>query len=343
MTQAALTILIASYLEPEYIERIQQQVPQANVIYRPDLLGQPRYKNDHTSRPERDEAQEAEWRGLLAQADILFDFDYGNLEDLPELATNLKWVQATSAGIGQFVKRRHYDTRTDWIFTTASGVHARPLAEFALMTMLMFAKEYTYLQSEKAAHHWARYSATELAGKTLGVIGLGSIGEEVARLASAFEMRVIGNRRDPSQKVPYVDELYGHDGLHDVIKQADYLVLATPHTPETEGMIGAEELALLPEGAVLVNIARGAVVDEPALIEVLQSGKLRGAGLDVFADEPLPAESPLWDMPNVIISPHSASTADTENQKIVALFCDNLQRYLAGEPMLNVLDTEKLY
>lgn len=336
-------VLIASYLEPEYIQQISEEVPDVQVIYRPDLLGKPRYNADHSSRPDRTPEQEAEWRSLLVQADILFDFDYGNLEDLPELAQNLKWIQATSAGIGQFVKRIGYADRTDWIFTTASGVHARPLAEFALMIMLMFAKDFPYLQAEKEAHHWARYSATELAGKTLGIVGLGNIGREVAQLARVFDMRIIGNRRDPSKSVPFVDQLYGHDGLHDVLKQSDYLVLATPHTPETENMIGATELDLLPDGVVLVNIARGAVIDEPALIKALQSGKIRGAGLDVFATEPLPAESPLWDMPNVIISPHSASTADTENQKITNIFVDNLRRFLSGQPMINVLDTLKLY
>lgn len=337
------TVLIASYLEPEHITRIQREVQGVTVLYRPDLLGKPRYIADHSSHPERTPEQEAEWRELLAQADILFDFDFGNLDTLPELTPNLKWIQATSAGIGQFVKRMRYAERADWTFTTASGVHARPLAEFAMMIMLMFAKDYQYLQKEKDARHWQRYSASELAGKTLGIIGLGNIGREVGRLASAFEMRIIGNRRDPSQSVPHVDQLYGNDGLHDVIRQADYLVLATPHTPETEDMIGATELAMLPDGAVLINIARGAVVDEPALITALQTGKLRGAGLDVFANEPLPADSPLWDMPNVVISPHSASTADTENQKIVDLFVDNLKRFLAGEPLRNVLDTERLY
>ena len=236
-----------------------------------------------------------------------------------------------------------YAEKTDWIFTTASGVHARPLAEFALMIMLMFAKDFQYLQREKEQHHWQRYSASELAGKTVGVVGLGKIGREVARLAKAFEMRVIGSRRDPSRPVAQIEQLYGHDGLHDVLRQSDYLVLATPHTPETEGIIGPNELALLPDGAVIVNIARGAVMNEPALIDALQSGKLRGAGLDVFATEPLPTNSPLWDMPQVVISPHSASTADTENQKLADLFCDNLKRYLSGDTLINVLNTDQLY
>jgi len=336
-------VLIASYLEPELVEQIRQQVPQVEVINHPELLGKPRYIADHTALPQRTPEQETQWRALLAEADILFDFDQTHQEDLPELAPKLKWIQATSAGIGQFVRKMGYDKRTNWIYTTASGVHARPLAEFVLMALLMFAKNYEYMAREKANHHWERYHAEELAGKTLAIVGLGKIGRETARLAKAFDMRVIGSRRNILEPTLFVDALYGPVDLDELLQQADYLILATPHTDETEALIGARELALLPAGAILINIARGAVVDEPALIAALQSGHLRGAALDVFAEEPLPSDSPLWDMPNVIICPHSASTAVTENQKIVDIFIHNLRCYLDGKPMQNVLDVERLY
>ncbi|MCC7445812.1 MAG: D-2-hydroxyacid dehydrogenase [Anaerolineae bacterium] len=337
------TVLIASYLEPQYIEQIRQAVPEVEVIYRPDLLGKPIYQADHYTVPNRTPDQEAEWRALLAQADILFDFDFSHREDLPDLAPILKWIQATSAGIGQAVKRYGYDTRTNWVFTTASGIHARPLAEFVMMAVLMFAKDYQYLQDKQAAQQWQRYCSTELVGKTLAIIGLGKIGQETAKLAKAFDMRVIGSRRHPDRPVAHVDKLYGPDELPALLREADYLALACPHTPETENLIGAKELATLPRGAVLINIARGAVVDQNALIEALQTGHLRGAALDVFSPEPLPKGNPLWEMPNVLISPHSASTADTENQKLTTLFIDNLNRYLKGEPLINKLDTVKLY
>ncbi len=335
--------LIASYLEPELVDQIRQAVPQVEVINNPELLGQPRYTADHTALPQRTPEQEARWRALLADADILFDFDQTHREDLPELAPKLKWIQATSAGIGQFVKNMRYDQRTNWVFTTASGVHARSLAEFVLMAMLMFAKNYEYMAREKANHHWERYHAEELAGKTLAIVGMGRIGQETARLAKAFGVRVIGNRRNVDESTPFVDALYGPADLDTLLSQADYFVLAAPHTGETEALIGARELALLPAGAVFINIARGAVVDEPALIAALQSGHLRGAALDVFAVEPLPSDSPLWDMSNVIICPHSASTAVTENQKITDLFIANLRCYLNAEPMQNMLDVERLY
>jgi glyoxylate/hydroxypyruvate reductase len=341
---ASPTVLIASYLEPHFVERIQRDFPNVTVIYRPDLLSTPRFTADHTAPITRTAAQEAEWLTLLAQADILFDFDFTHLDDLPELAPNVKWVQSTSAGIGQLVKKRRFDERTSWVFTTSSGVHARPLAEFAVMAMLMFAKDAFYLQREQAAQHWARYCGFELAGKTLAVVGLGKIGREVARLAKAFDMRVVGNRRYVTdQPVPHVDALYGPDALHTLLSEADFLLLATPHTPETENLIGAAQFAHMKRGAVLINLARGAVVEQAALVAALQSGQLRGAALDVFEVEPLPPGDPLWTLPNVIISPHSASTADSENAKIVALFCDNLHRYLNGQPLLNQLDTVKLY
>ena len=141
----------------------------------------------------------------------------------------------------------------------------------------------------------------------------------------------------------HADQMYGPDGLDDLLRQAEYLVLCTPHTDETTKLIGTRELALLPQGAVLINIARGAVVDEPALIDALQSGRLGGAALDVFEEEPLPEDSPLWDMPNVLVSPHSASTSNRENERLTDLFCANLRCYLDGKPMQNVLDVGRLY
>jgi phosphoglycerate dehydrogenase-like enzyme len=168
-----LKVVIASFLESEYVEQIRREVPGVEVIYHPDLLGKPIYTADHTSLPQRTREQEQQWRTALAQADILFDFDHTHLQDLPELALRLKWIQATSAGIGQFVKRMGYAERTNWIFTTAGGVHERPLAEFVLMAMLMFAKDFVYLQREKSARRWQRYCGDELAGKTVAIVGLG--------------------------------------------------------------------------------------------------------------------------------------------------------------------------
>src|SRR5262249_42503139 len=263
-------VLIASFLEPEHVEQIRREVPQVEVIYRPELVGKPTYVAEHTARAQRTPEQEAEWNKLLGEAEILFDFDATHRNDLPELAPNVKWIQATSAGIGQFVKNTGYAERTKWVFTTASGVHARPLAEFAIMAMLMFAKDAFYMQREQAAQHWQRYCGFELAGKTLAIIGLGKVGRETARLAKAFDVRVIGSQRHPENgSIPEVDALYGPQALNDLLAQAEFLVLCVPHTPETEKLIGTKELATLPRGAFLINIARGVVVDKSALVEAL--------------------------------------------------------------------------
>ena len=341
-------VLIASYLEPEHVERIRSVDERLNVMYEPELLRPPRYAADHKGRDvPRSPQQEARWLQLLEKADILFDLDQTHRQDLPEVAPNVRWLQFTSAGIGQFVKQMGYDVRMpDTVFTTARGVHAKPLAEFCLLTMLMFNKGLLRMLQEKERKHWERYAGTDLHGRTMVIVGVGAVGQEVARVGQALGMTVIGIKRHTENVEPAslnLDELHPPDRLQAALRRAEYLILITPHTPATSNMIGADELALLPQGAVLINIGRGALVDEPAMIQALRSGHLRAAGLDVFAKEPLPPESPLWNMPNVLISPHSASTSDRENGRLTDLFCENLRRFLGDEPMLNVLDVDRLY
>ncbi len=327
-----LKILIASYLEPEFVAQIQAAAPEHTVIYTPELLGQPRYRADHTAPVERTPEEEARWRSLLADADILFDFDHSNLAELKHLAPRVQWIQGSSAGIGQMVKRIGL-LESKMTVTTASGIHSTALAEFCLMAMLMFVKQAFYLAEEKQRKHWTRYCATELAGQTLAVIGLGRVGRAVARLARGVGMRVIGTKRNVAGAHPEelgVDAVFPPDALPEILPQADFVVLITPHTDATEHLMGREQLAMMKRSAVLINIARGVVVDEAALIAALQAGTIAGAALDVFATEPLPTDSPLWELPNVLISPHSASTADSENAKLTALFIDNLQRFSGG-------------
>jgi phosphoglycerate dehydrogenase-like enzyme len=339
---APLQVLIASYLEPGHVERIRESAPQVEVLYEPALLPAPRYPADHYNTVERSPDSERRWRELLARADVLFDFDHGHFEDLPKVAPRVRWVQATSAGIGQLLRRTGLD-RTDIVFTTASGVHAVPLAEFAILAMLYFAKQLPRLHQQQREHHWERFAGRELRGRTVAIVGLGKIGMEVARVSRALGLRVTGMRRGGAVADAVVDVQRPPAELRELLADADYVVLAVPHTADTEALIGAAELSAMRRGAVLVNVARGKVVDEPGLIEALRSGQLGGAALDVFAQEPLPFESPLWDLPNVLVSPHSASTADSENAKLTDLFCENLVRYLAGRPLLNVFDRERGY
>ncbi len=342
MSTAPCIVTIASFLEPEQIARIRAVDARIVLRHDPALIAAPRYVADH-GRADfvRTPAQEQQWLAMLADTEVLFDFDRPHMHDLHTVAPKLKWLQATSAGIGQTVVR-HGLHKSGIQFCTASGVHVRPLADFCSMAMLMFVKGYFLMAQDKAAKHWARTCADELTGKTLAIIGLGKIGREIARQGRFFEMNVIGTSRS-AVAVPNVDQVFAPNQLDGVLAQADFLVLIAPHTAETDALIGARELALIKPGAVLINIARGALIDEAALIAVLRSGHLAGAALDVFHTEPLPVNSPLWEMPNVIISPHSASTVLRENERIVDVFCDNLRRWLDGRPLRNVLDADRLY
>jgi phosphoglycerate dehydrogenase-like enzyme len=214
------------------------------------------------------------------------------------------------------------------------------------MAMLMHNKGAARMFRAQQRSQWERYAGTDLRGRTLAIVGVGKIGRELARLARAFGMAVIGVKRSVAGADPaalHLDELYAPEELRRILPRAEYLALVAPHTDETERLIGAAELALLPRGAFLINIGRGATVDEPALVEALRSGRLGGAALDVFAEEPLMPDSPLWSMSNVLVSPHSGSTSDRENARIAELFCENLRRYLAGRELLNVLNIETLY
>ena len=336
-----VTVTIASYLEPEHVRRIEAVDPRVRVQYHPDLLAPPRFAADHTGRPDfrRDEAQRARFLELLAASDVLYDVDRPLAPRLPELAPKLKWIQFTSSGVGPFVKNAGLD-RAGLLLTNAAGIHAVPLAEHVLLSLLYFVKDVPARRRDQRAHVWERYAGRELRGMTVLVVGLGAVGQEVARLCRAVGLRVIGMRRRPvaDPAALHVDAAVAPDQLHAVLPEADAVVLIAPHTPETEGMIDAAALGAMKPGAIVVNIGRGALVDEPALVAALRSGHLGGAALDVAAVEPLPTDSPLWDLPNVFVTAHSASTVDIENARLTDLFCDNLRRYLDGVALRNVLE-----
>ncbi len=237
---------------------------------------------------------------------------------------------------------------TDILVTTASGVHAKPLAEFAFAVMLNWVKEFPRLREEQEAHRWERYCSGELDGRTLTVIGPGRIGREVGRLGKAFGMHTIAiaSRADDTRAGALgFDEVFDRSSLHDVLSRSDFVVISTPHTPGTENLVDAATIAAMKPGIVLVNIARGIVIDEDAMIEALRFGHIAYAGLDVFRTEPLPHDSPLWDMPNVLVAPHSASTAWSENQRITDIFVRNIPLFLAGryDEMSPLLDKQRGY
>jgi phosphoglycerate dehydrogenase-like enzyme len=281
---------------------------------------------------------------LLPDADILFAFDLpGNL--VPS-APRLKWVQLTSAGVDQAATVGLLATGIT--ITTTSGIHAGPMSEYVMATMLMFEHHFPRALRQQIGHTWKRYSMGELAGKTVGIVGYGHIGKAVGRLALAFGMEVYASQRSVAEPSTISVEgwavhLLPASHLHHLLAQSDFVVLAVPLVQDTSHLIGEAELAAMKPSSFLVNISRGSVVDEPALLKALQEGGIAGAALDVFDTEPLPANSPLWDLENVILTPHSAGISEDYNARATAIFCDNLARYLAGEPLVNLVDKKRGY
>ena len=341
-----LTVVIASPLEAEHVATLRAGAP-ANVTirYEPDLLPPMRYNADHDGPPDwrRTPEQQERWAALLGEADALWDVDRGAGVHPRRYAPKVGWIGTTSAGVGMGMRRLGVTKADNLIITTASGIHAGPMAEFALYGILHFVKEGPYLAREKAAHHWERYDSGELTDAVLVVIGPGKIGQAVARAAHGFNMRTVAV--GTGRQYPHFDESTDRDGLADALRRADAVVLCAPHTDETANILSAEMIGLLGPQAVVVNIGRGQLLDEDALTDALVHRRIRGAALDVFRTEPLPPESPLWDLENVIINPHSASTAARENERLTALFAHNLRCFAAGriEEMRNVLDVDRLY
>jgi phosphoglycerate dehydrogenase-like enzyme len=327
-------VAIASPLEAHHAARITAVADgRAEIRFRPDLLPPTRYVGDHGDPAwRRSPAQQAEWRAMLRDADILWDLPHGEPTDLLAVAPRVRWIQTTSAGVGPAVQRLGL-AGSDVIITTASGIHAQPLTEFVFAALLYWTKQFPHMLADQRDHRWERFCGRELRGQTMAIVGPGRVGREVGRIARAFNMRVwaTARRHDPARAAELgVDRLFPRADLRAMLAETDCLVLATPQTPDTAGLIGAAELAALKPGAVLINIARGSVLDEDALIAALRSGQVGFAALDVARVEPLPADSPLWDLPNVLISPHSASTVDSENAKLVERFAANLEHFLAG-------------
>jgi phosphoglycerate dehydrogenase-like enzyme len=337
-------VVIASYLEPELVERIAAAEPRAHVTYEPALLPAPRFPSDHVgSPPELGADKLARWRQLTAAAEVLFDFDWHEPASLPRRCPRLRWIQATSAGIGGVMSRTGLD-RSAIEVTTPAGVHATPLAEFAVLGALYFVKGVPALNRWKAAHHWESSTTLRLAGRRVLVVGVGGIGRAVAGAFAALGAEVTGlSRRAREQLPPGISRMIERSELRDALSRTDVVVIACPLTEQTRGLLGAAELAALPAHAIVVNVGRGPVIDETALAAALAEGRLAGACLDVFVEEPLPAGSPLWEMDNVIVSPHSASTLADENAALVDLFLDNLGRYLDGRPRRNVYDAAAGY
>ncbi len=268
------------------------------------------------------------------------------------LAPRLRWLQFPGAGVDSLATTGMLDANSGVIVTTAAGIHTETISEYVFGSMLMFNWNWPQMVRLQDEHVWARTATWyhlgghELAGQTLGIIGLGNIGRRIAQLGRAFGMHVLGTRRSIhnfGEHEPDVDQSFPPEQMHELLSLSDNVVISVPLTRETEKLIGEKELRIMRSNAYLVNIARGRVVDEQALIRALREGWIAGAGLDVTEEEPLPSESPLYSMPNVILTPHISGNSAHYDTRLAALFADNLKRYRTGQQLQNRYEPSRGY
>ena len=260
-------------------------------------------------------------------------------------APKLRWIQSGSAGV-EWMQPVTELKESDVIVTNTRGAHATTIAEHTFGMLIFLARHFAELYTAQKEHRWGGprdYNFTGLVGMTMGIVGLGQIGRAIAKRADAFEMEVIAVDAHPVEKPTYVRDLQRSDGLDNLMQQSDIVVIATPITPETRGMIGPDQLQLMKQDSYLLVMSRGGIVDEPTVIGLLQEGKLAGAGFDVTAIEPLPADNPLWDAPNVIISPHCSPTSGQTQRHVMRIMKENLRNYLAGAALVNLVDKKLGY
>ena len=345
-----MNVVIATPLEPELVTQIESELISDEVIYEPDLLPPTRYRGDHrgVAAFHRTQRQQTQWEHLLEHAHVTFGIPGDDPLQLRELIGNagaLRFVQATAAGAGQQVEAAGLSAADlDRVaIASSSGVHAGPLAEFALAGILYFARGLPRLRRDQDERKWEHYPTRDLAGRTIVIVGIGAIGSRIAQYATALGMRVTAvNSSGRRPDVP-VDHYAAADRLPELARVADVLVVTLPATKQTTGMIDAKILAALPEDAIVVNVGRGQILDEPALIKGLRAGQIAGAALDVTQREPLPPDSALWELPNVILSPHTAALSPYENRRIVELFTENVHRLRAGQPIRNRITAARRY
>lgn len=297
-----------------------------------------------------------------AYQDVEVLYTLRNYPETAEQAPNLKWIQLHFAGLDSIINRP-IAQNPDIEITSASGIHAVPIAEYCMSMLLAWEYQLPLALEHQKQALWVEkphdvYRPKTLRGQTLGIVGYGSIARELARLADQFGMKVLATKRDllrsldddgyieagtgdPSGEIP--ERFYPPEALNLMVKDCDYVVVTVPLTPDTHHMINADVLSHMKSSAFLVNIARGAVVDEPALIKALKEKQIAGAGLDVFEQEPLPKDSPLWGLDNVILTPHVSGNNTHYHDRATALFAENLRRYLENQTLLNRLNRDLGY
>jgi phosphoglycerate dehydrogenase-like enzyme len=277
-------------------------------------------------------------REHIADVDILFG---GIGEDVIPEATALRWVHQPHAGVEGFMYPAF--KASDVILTNCRGLYGTQIAEHAFALLLSLTRQIPAQLEFMKTKHWERVPCIELSGMTMGILGLGGIGRAIAARARPFEFEIVAADVEPIDKPDTVSELFGLDELATFLAQTNILMVCCPSTPETHKLLSHAQFDQMPNGSYIVNVSRGKVVDEEALIVALRSGKLAGAGLDVTYTEPCPPENPLWEQENVILTSHSAGASQHIRRRAMQLFIDNLHRYVAGEPLVNVVDKQKGY
>jgi phosphoglycerate dehydrogenase-like enzyme len=323
----ALTPILSGRYRAVDLERIRAAAPGARLV----SVSREGLADDDLSRVE------VMLRGPLPAA--IFD-------RLLARCPKLRWVHSATAGVERVLTPQA--ARRGLVITNARGVFSEPIAEYVLMMILAVMRRLPQLLELQRERTWQPLEATEMREITIGILGLGSIGRQVARLALAFGSRVVALRRDTDRgahdpELQGIDEVLPPDRLPELLSQSDFVVLALPLTPATEDLLNAETLAQMKRGSWLINVARGRLVDERALVRAIQDGPLGGAVLDALRDEPVLPESPLYEVPNLIITPHTSWSSGRVLDRSIGLFCDNLRRYVAGETLLNVVDPGKGY
>lgn len=339
----SINVVLAYKLDPQLVQRVQAVSPRLHVLDAGDLVYRERrlrregkLEEAAALRPSIDE--------FLLQADVLFS--WGLPADLPQRAPRLDWVQVPFHGADNLLTP---DVVASPIrIATAQGLLGWTMAEHVLGQMIYFSRRFHIAQQLQRNHKWDSRASrpSELRGQTVGILGYGDIAKNLVQMVKAQGVRCLVVRRsivEPTPGFDAVDQFLPPFSLDDVMRVSDFLVLAAPRTPETDGMVSAQLLGLMKPTAYLINVGRGSLVDEDALIQALQEGRLAGAGLDVFRTEPLPEESALWDMPNVLITPHNSGPSEIYMSESMDILCDNLRRYLANEPLLNIVDKERWY
>jgi phosphoglycerate dehydrogenase-like enzyme len=284
-------------------------------------------------------ADESRLAEQLAVADILLAFEFPAA--LVSHMGRLRWYQSTGAGVDTVLPVA--GRLPNMVITNAKGIHGDVIADYVMACIPAMTWNLRQVFANQSQRKWVRQWLVPLSAMTLGVVGVGAIGAEICRRAKTAGMTVLGYRRNASATSEYVDEMFGGDQLHSMLKRCDAVVLVVPRTAETAGMIGAKELACMKRSAILVNVARGGIVDERALAIALERGDIGGAVIDVFDQEPLPPENPFWSMPNVVVTPHMAGGTADYVDRVLSIFSENFDRFFAGRPLRNLVDPARGY